>query len=160
MYSAACTSRNFRSPSYRIQVSLSGFVPQDTGFPVLEGRASETRPPGNCGRLCRGTQVSQGRPLLWGTTIIERGRVNYSSINGRGMKYLLAHSGRGETSRLTNSSNISMCLNAVNLMCHERLAFGSTHPPRLSGVRATEYKFPFRGSCLRTQVSLSWRDEL
>ena len=53
-----------------------------------------------------------------------------------------------------------MCLNAVNLMCRERLAFGGTHPPGLSGVRATEYKFPFRGSCLRTQVSLSWRDEL
>ena len=45
-------------------------------------------------------------------------------------------------------------------MCRERLAFGGTHPPGLSGVRATEYKFPFRGSCLRTQVSLSWRDEL
>ena len=37
-----------------------------------------------------------------------------------------------------------MCLNAVNLMCRERLAFGGTHPPGLSGVRATEYKFPFR----------------
>ena len=45
-------------------------------------------------------------------------------------------------------------------MCRERLAFGGTHPPGISGVRATEYKFPFRGSCLRTQVSLSWRDEL
>ena len=45
-------------------------------------------------------------------------------------------------------------------MCRERLAFGGTHPPGLSGVCATEYKFPFRGSCLRTQVSLSWRDEL
>ena len=77
-------SRTFRSPCYRIQVSLSGFVPQDTGFPVLEGRASETRPPGNCGRLCRGTQVSQGRPLFWCTTTVERGSVNYSSINGRG----------------------------------------------------------------------------
>ena len=33
-------------------------------------------------------------------------------------------------------------------------------PPGISGVRATEYQFPFRGSYLRTQVSLSWRDEL
>ena len=33
-------------------------------------------------------------------------------------------------------------------MCRERLAFGGTHPPGISGVRATEYKFPFgvRGS--------------
>ena len=45
-------------------------------------------------------------------------------------------------------------------MCRKRLAFGGTHPPGISGVRATEYKFPFRGSCRRTQVSLSWRDEL
>ena len=45
-------------------------------------------------------------------------------------------------------------------MCRERLAFGGTHPPGISGVRATEYKILFRGSCLRTQVSLSWRDEL
>ena len=72
--------RTFRSPCYIIQVSFSGFVLQDTGFPVLEGRASETRPPGNWGRLCRGTQVSQGRPLFWGTTAVLRGRVNYSSI--------------------------------------------------------------------------------
>ena len=47
-------------------------MPQDTGFPVLEGRASETRPPGNCGRPCCGTQVSQGRPLFWGTTSVKR----------------------------------------------------------------------------------------
>ena len=45
-------------------------------------------------------------------------------------------------------------------MCRERLAFGGTHPLGISGVRATEYKFPWRGLCLRTQVSLSWRDEL
>ena len=45
-------------------------------------------------------------------------------------------------------------------MCRERLAFGGTHSPGLSGVRATKYKFPFRGFCLRTQVFLSWRDEL
>ena len=45
-------------------------------------------------------------------------------------------------------------------MCRKRLAFGGTHPPGISGVRATEYKLLFRGSCLRTQVSLSWRDEL
>ena len=48
-------------------------VAQDTGFPVLEGRASETRLPGNCGRLCRETQFSQGRPLFWGLTSVERG---------------------------------------------------------------------------------------
>ena len=48
----------------------------------------------------------------------------------------------------------------MNRMCRERLAFGGTHPPGISGVRATEYKILFRGSCLRTQVSLSWRDEL
>ena len=53
-----------------------------------------------------------------------------------------------------------MRLNPINLMCRERLAFGGTHPPGISGVRATEYKILFRGSCLRTQVSLSWRDEL
>ena len=76
-------------------------------------------------------------------------------------KYRLAHCERGETSRLTNSSNTnSMCLNAINLMCRERLAFGGMHSPGLSGVRATNYKFPFRGFCLRTQVFLSWRDEL
>ena len=51
--------QNFRSPRYQIQVSLSGFVSQDTGFPVLEGRVSETWSPGNCGRPCRGTQVSR-----------------------------------------------------------------------------------------------------
>ena len=45
-------------------------------------------------------------------------------------------------------------------MCRERLAFGGTHSPELSGVRATKYKFPFRGLCLRTQVFLYWRDEL
>ena len=45
-------------------------------------------------------------------------------------------------------------------MCRGRLAFGGTHSPGLSGVRATKYKFPFRGLCLRTQVFLSWRDEL
>ena len=45
-------------------------------------------------------------------------------------------------------------------MCRERLVFGGTHSPGLSGVRATKYKFPFRGFCLRTQVFLSWRDEL
>ena len=45
-------------------------------------------------------------------------------------------------------------------MCRERLALGGTHPPGISGVRATEYKFPFGGSCRGTQVSLSWRDEL
>ena len=33
-------------------------------------------------------------------------------------------------------------------------------PPGISGVRATEYKLLFRGSCLRTQVSLSWKEEL
>ena len=60
-------------------------MPQDTGFPVLEGRASETRPPGNCGRLCRGTQVSQGEPLFWCTTNDEQGRVNCRPISERGM---------------------------------------------------------------------------
>ena len=45
-------------------------------------------------------------------------------------------------------------------MCREGLAFGGMHPIGILGVRATEYKFPFRGLCLRTQVSLSWRDEL
>ena len=53
-----------------------------------------------------------------------------------------------------------MCLNAINLMCRERLVFGGTHSPGLSGVRATKYKFPFRGLCLRTQGFLYWRDEL
>ena len=68
---------------------------------------------------------------------------------------------RDETSRLANRSNIySMRLNPVNLMCRGKLVFGGTHPAGISGVRATEYKFPFRCSCLRTQVSLSWRDEL
>ena len=33
-------------------------------------------------------------------------------------------------------------------MCRGRLAFGGTHPAGISGVRATEYKFPFRSSCL------------
>ena len=45
-------------------------------------------------------------------------------------------------------------------MCRERLVFGGTHSPGLSGVRATKYKFPFRGLCLRIQVFLYWRDEL
>ena len=47
-----------------------------------------------------------------------------------------------------------------HLMCRERLGFGGTHPAGISGVRATESKFPFRSLCRRTQVSLSWRDEL
>ena len=29
-------------------------------------------------------------------------------------------------------------------MCYERLAFGSTHPPGISGVRVMEYKFAYR----------------
>ena len=45
-------------------------------------------------------------------------------------------------------------------MCRGRLAFGGTHLAGVFGVGATEYKFPFRCSCLSTQVSLSWRDEL
>ena len=34
-------------------------------------------------------------------------------------------------------------------MCYERLAFGSTHPPGISGVRVMEYKFPYRGPASR-----------
>ena len=67
---------------------------------------------------------------------------------------------RETTFRLTNSCHIySLCFSPINLMCRERLAFGSMHPRNFRS-RATEYQFPFRGSCLRTQVSLSWRDEL
>ena len=65
------------------------------------------------------------------------------------------------TNKRSNGSNIKpKYLHPINLMCRDRLAFGGTHPPGISGVRATEYKFPWRGLCLRTQVSLSWRDEL
>ena len=88
---------------------------------------SVARTPRTFGSPCYGIQVSQGRPLFWCTKNVEQGRVNCRSLSERGM---------------TGAEK------SYNLMCRKRLAFGGTHPPGISGVRATEYKFPFRSSCL------------